>query len=352
MNALDIDPDIRRARTLPSEVYYSPEWFARQQQRVFRRGWHLFPGHADAAEQGALRPFRIGDAPVFLSRGADRLRCLSNVCTHRGSLLVREPCRAQSIRCAYHGRRFSLDGSFRSMPLFETAENFPTTDDDLPEVACETWGPLAFASLDPEHRFDQLIAPVIERLSFFPVDELRLDAVKEYEFEANWALYLDNALEGFHIPYVHPTLNKALDMSRYDTELFPYGSLQIGVAEDDEVAFEVLDQGRRVGGYYFWLFPTTMLNFYPWGVSVNAVVPVGPTRTRVVYMSYESRPDLRHRGAGAGLHEVELEDEAVVIDCQKGVMSPLYDRGRYSPAHERSVHHFHRLLAQFSNSVD
>ena len=346
---LDIDPDIRRAQSWPSEVYCSPDWHARNKQRVLRRGWQLYPGHADVADEGALQPFDLGGAPVVLSRANDRLRCLSNVCTHRGSVLVPQACRSGSIRCGYHGRRFGLDGSFRSMPLFEGAQDFPSQADDLPEVPCETWGPLAFVSLDPEHSFDDLIEPVTRRLSSFPLDELRLDKVTEYSFEANWALYLDNALEGFHIPYVHPGLNKVLDIANYDTELFPYGSLQIGVAEDDEIAFDVLDKGRRVGGYYFWLFPTTMLNFYPWGVSVNAIVPEGPTRTRVVYMSYECRPEVRNRGAGAGLHQVELEDEAVVVECQKGVLSPLYDRGRYSPEHERGVHHFHRLLARFLN---
>jgi len=44
---------------------------------------------------------------------------------------------------------------------------------------------------------------------------------------------------------------------------------------------------------------------------------------------------------------VELEDGEIVESVQKGVMSQSYDRGRYSPAKEVGVHHFHLLLQKF-----
>jgi choline monooxygenase len=44
---------------------------------------------------------------------------------------------------------------------------------------------------------------------------------------------------------------------------------------------------------------------------------------------------------------VEQEDEAVVEAVQRGVRARLYRGGRYSPAHERAVHHFHRLVGRF-----
>ncbi len=347
---IDIDPDIRRARTLPSAVYSDAAWFDQVRARVLGRAWLAYPGHADLSAAGALVPWQVGDAPVVLARGDDgAVRCLSNVCTHRGNLLVAEPCAAPSIRCRYHGRRFRLDGRFESMPEFDEVDGFPSAADDLPQLPTGALGPVAFASLDPAVDFDAWLAPVRERLGWLPVDEFRFDGATEYAFDANWALYCDNYLEGFHIPFVHPALNKALDYSAYETELIPHGVLQIGNAEPGEPTFELPDghpdAGRPVGAYYYWLFPTTMLNFYPWGLSLNAVVPEAPTRTRVVFANYVWRDDLRERGAGAGLDQVELEDEEVVLACQRGVRSPLYDRGRYSPSRERGVHHFHRMLA-------
>jgi choline monooxygenase len=142
-----------------------------------------------------------------------------------------------------------------------------------------------------------------------------------------------------------------LDYSSYRTELFPLSSLQIGVARGDEDCFEIPksspDHGQKIAGYYFWLFPNTMFNFYPWGISINIVKPLAVDRTRISYLSYVWDKSKLGKGAGSGLDKVEMEDEAVVESVQRGVRSLLYERGRYSPTQERAVHHFHRLLAKF-----
>jgi choline monooxygenase len=166
---------------------------------------------------------------------------------------------------------------------------------------------------------------------------------------ANWALYVENYLEGFHIPYVHAGLAEAIDYGEYRTELFEWSNLQLGVARGGEDAFALPsgspDAGKRIAAYYFWLFPNTMLNVYPWGVSVNVVRPLGVDRTRVSFLSYVWAPERLDRGAGAGLDRVEREDEVIVEAVQQGLRSRLYRSGRFSPAREQGVHHFQRLLA-------
>ena len=87
-----------------------------------------------------------------------------------------------------------------------------------------------------------------------------------------------------------------------------------------------------------------MLNFYPWGLSLNVVTPLGVGAMRVHYRAYVLDEARRERGAGSGLDRVEHEDEAVVESVQRGIQSRLYRRGRYSPVRETGVHHFHRLL--------
>jgi choline monooxygenase len=89
-----------------------------------------------------------------------------------------------------------------------------------------------------------------------------------------------------------------------------------------------------------------MLNFYPWGLSINLVRPLSVDRCRVLFESYVLDPSKRALGAGADLDKVEREDEEVVQMVQKGVRSRLYSSGRYSPTQEKGVHHFHRLLAR------
>ena len=243
------------------------------------------------------------------------------------------------------------------MPEFERAVGFPRAADDLPAVPFGVWGGFVFAALAPGAALGEWLAGVGERVGWLPWGELRFDPSRsrDYLVGANWALYCDNYLEGFHIPYVHAGLAGALDYSGYRTELLPHGSVQIGIAAPGEEAFappggsvgRLSESAERVAAYYFWLFPNTMLNVYPWGVSVNVVKPLAVDRTRVSFLAYVWAPEKLERGAGAGsgLDRVEREDEAVVESVQRGVRSRLYERGRYSPDREQGVHWFHRLLA-------
>ena len=122
----------------------------------------------------------------------------------------------------------------------------------------------------------------------------------------------------------------------------------MGIADQSSDTFELPrdspDSGKRIAAYYYWFFPNLMLNFYPWGLSVNIVRPLAVDLTRVTFISYVWKPDrLDRAGAGIGLDRVEREDEAVVEATHKGLKSGFYTRGRYSPTRETGPHHFHRL---------
>lgn len=350
-------PDIAAASTLPAAFYRDPDLYRRSLDRVFARSWQ-FVGDVDQVRvPGQVAPFTLLDGsldePLLLARDPqDRLHCLSNVCTHRGMLVCETPGVVPALRCRYHGRRFAHDGRFLSMPEFDGVDAFPSPSDDLPRVACATWGRFVFVSLDPEVPFDALIAEIDRRVGSLPIDRVTLDPTRsrDYLVRAHWALYCDNYLEEFHIPYVHAGLSSVLDYDQYRTELFPLANLQLGIARggDDTLALPPSspDHGQAVAAYYFWLFPNLMLNVYPWGISVNVVKPLGVDRTRVSFLSYVWDPDRLDQGASASLDRVEREDEAVVESVQRGVRSRLYDRGRYSPRRERGVHHFHQLLAE------
>jgi choline monooxygenase len=353
-----IDPDVTLARTLPSAFYLDDAVHALTRERVFARTWQWLGDLDDVRLPGSLSPREMLpghlDEPLLLARDAGgTLRCLSNVCTHRGNILVPVPCRADQIRCGYHSRRFDLAGRMTFMPGFERAENFPAPSDHLPRVPFAEFAGHGFASLAPAAPFEAFIADVRARLAWMPFDELRHDPARDRDFEvaAHWALYVENYLEGLHIPFLHPALHQVLDMEFYSYHLGRYGSLQLALARDGEEAFEPppdsVDHGQRVAAYYWWVFPNLMLNFYPWGLSVNLVQPLARDRTRVSFRGYVRSVDRLARGAGAGLDQVELEDEAAVESVQRGLRSRLYDRGRYSPSHERGVHHFHRLLCEF-----
>ncbi|MBL7830502.1 MAG: aromatic ring-hydroxylating dioxygenase subunit alpha, partial [Saprospiraceae bacterium] len=174
---------------------------------------------------------------------------------------------------------------------------------------------------------------------------------KTFELNANWALYCENYLEGFHIPFVHAGLNEILDFGEYTTELFKYSNLQLGIAKEGESVFDIpessQDHGKKIAAYYFWVFPNMMFNFYPWGLSLNIIEPIGPQKTKIRFLTFISDSSNRDKGAGNSLETVELEDEEVVINVQKGIKSRFYQHGRYSVKREQGTHHFHRLIAEF-----
>jgi choline monooxygenase len=355
----EVEPDIRRAATLDKRFYLDPAAWTLARERIFARSWQWLGDLGDVAEPGSLSPRSLLpgllDEPLLLARdAAGALRCLSNVCTHRGNLLVDAPCRgAEQIRCGYHSRRFGLDGRMHFMPGFECALDFPSASDHLPQLPFGQLGRHGFAALAPAAPLADFTADLRARLAWLPLDDLQPDPSRsrDYEFDAHWALYVENYLEGLHIPFIHPGLTQTLDLDGYEDELFRYATLQLARARADEPAFDLPpsspDHGQRIAAYYWWIFPNLMLNFYPWGLSLNLVLPLGPARTRVLFRSFVHDAALLGQGAGGALDEVELEDEAVVQSVQRGLRSRLYTHGRYSPTRERGVHHFHRLVAEF-----
>src|SRR2546426_7292299 len=242
--AFEIDPDIRIARTLPARVYSDPELFRSQRDRVFARTWQ-YAGHDDLVKvAGQVYPFTLIpgalDEPLVLARdSSDRIHCFSNVCTHRGTLLVEGAGHQEQLRCRYHGRRFTLDGRFHSMPEFEGTKNFPSPADDLPHVGLGTWERFLLVGLAPAMTFEDAIAPIRARLEGLPFGALVYDAAgaRDYLGSANWALYVDNYLEGFHIPYVHSSLAATLDYGEYAGEPQPYLGVQPRVPEPGGAGF-------------------------------------------------------------------------------------------------------------------
>ena len=352
-----VHPQIEQASTVPSSFYGSPEIYGQSKEAVFAQSWQWI-GHEEVVKvPGSVHPFMFlegcVDEPLVLTRDSeDKVHLLSNVCTHRGMLVAETGGNERFLRCRYHGRRFGLDGCFQHMPEFEGVCGFPTLSDSLPTIPFGKWGPLLFGSLAPACPLEEFLKPMTERLGWLPLHEFRYDPKqsRDYMVKANWALYVDNYLEGFHIPFIHAALNSVIDYEQYSYELFPTGNLQLGVCKPGDDQFDLPpsspDYGRNIAAYYYWFFPNLMFNFYPWGLSINLVRPLGPELTRVSFIRYVWKEDRVSRGAGGDLDRVEREDEVVVEAVQKGVKSRYYDRGRFSPKREIGTHHFHQLLAE------
>lgn len=357
-----ISDDITIADTIPGSFYSSVEAFLACRESVFARSWQFIGRGEEVRIPMSAMPFSymeglINEPLVIIRDKDDELRCMSNVCTHRGNILIEGsgPIAGNNIRCRYHGKRFGLDGSFLQMPECEGMKNFPSEKDSLPRLPLHNWKGLLFTSLNPAVQFNDMIREMDERVGWMPIEQFRFEPSRsrDYLVNANWALYCDNYLEGFHIPFIHRDLSQALDYSQYHTELYPYSNLQLGVGKSGETVFDLPeghpDFGKEIAAYYYWLFPNMMFNFYPWGLSLNIVRPLTPKQTKVSFISYVWDESKVGSGAGALLDRVEREDEDIVEQVQRGTASRLYTAGRYSPKMEKGVHHFHRLIARFLN---
>lgn len=354
---LYVDPDIRKAETLPASFYRDPQVFEELKEKVFARSWQWVGDESLVPEPESVCPLRLLDdylaEPMMIVRDKDNvIKCLSNVCTHRGNIVAQRAGKCRQLICNYHGRRFGLDGAFISMPEFKETLDFPRAADNLHEFPLKQWGPFLFTGINPAFDLDQVIRIMEQRVGFLPLSQFRLapHLSKEYPVNCHWALYCDNYLEGFHIPFVHADLNTVLDYGQYATELYDHLNLQIGYSDTDQDVFDLPeghpDSGKHVAAYYFWLFPNMMFNFYPWGLSVNIVKPVSMDKTTVTFITYVYDESKLRSGAGAQLDKVEKEDEAVVENVQRGLQSRVYRTGRFSPTREQGTHQFHRLLAE------
>ncbi len=356
-----VHPNIAEAETLPSEFYKSEAVFEQLKEKVFAKSWHWLGDEATLVPLAhTAHPLMLLDQylsePLLLVRNQEnQVNCFTNVCTHRGNIILHHPGKIRNLTCMYHGRRFDLDGSFKFMPAFEEAKDFPRPCDSLKEFPLEKLGPHLFVGLEPSFDFSAVIHEMKNRIGFLPLEEFKLNTAlnKDYLINCHWALYCDNYLEGFHIPFVHADLNAVLDYGNYATELYDCFNLQIGYSNGGEEVFDLPeghpDFGKKVAAYYYWVFPNMMFNFYPWGLSINVVKPVSINKTKVSFITYVYDETKLNSGAGALLDKVEREDEFVVEGVQKGLQSRFYKTGRFSPTMEKGVHHFHRLLADFMN---
>jgi choline monooxygenase len=353
------DARLATASTPPTSWYTDPAFLEREKAHVFSRTWQLAGRAEQVAAPGQFFTAAIGDEAIVVARGPDeQLRAFSNVCRHRAGPVACGAGERRSFRCGYHGWTYALDGRLMVTPEFEGVECWSREEHPLPEFKVEVWGALVFVNLDGDS------LPLAETLEDIPERtggrgdwaEMRPAARKDWRVECNWKTYVDNYLEGYHIPVVHPSLDRELDYARYRTETRRLYSIQHAPIRRSTSTRLAVD-GRGAGGVeseaqYFWVFPNLMLNVYPDNYSTNLIVPLGAERTLTVFEWYfkdSERADVREavRRTVEFSDEIQLEDISICEAVQRGLRSRAYTEGRYSVARENGVHHFHGLLAEF-----
>jgi choline monooxygenase len=348
------ESDLKRAATLPAFAYTDPAILAAENERIFRRCWEPVGNAVDVAQPGSFFTAEVAGAPIVVTRDTGGLlRGFYNVCRHRaGPVAVGKGAR-KSLTCRYHGWTYALDGRLMTTPELGPVEGFDPTCHGLRAVRVEEWGPLVFACLDDR------ATPLVSSLGTIPAETLSHDlasmrpvARREYEIACNWKTYVDNFLEGYHLPTVHPGLFRELDYGRYRVETFAGYSSQIAPIRpvvDGADGRQYVPAGDELAALYYWVFPGWMLNIYPDNMSLNVVVPRGPDRCVTIFEWFHKEPEAA--GAADAIartiafsHGIQLEDIAICELVQKGLASGAYERGRFSALRENGVHHFQSLV--------
>jgi choline monooxygenase len=348
------EENLARAATLPSSWYVDPVVLDRERERVFGRTWQLVGGAEDLARPGDFLAAEVAGEPVVVARGEDGvLRAFSNVCRHRAGPVACGRGHRPSLRCGYHGWTYGLDGRLLATPEFEGVLDLDRAAVRLPELRAATFGSLAFVHLDPgAPALERVLGEMAVETAGLGLERLRFHHRHDYEVACNWKVYVDNYLEGYHIPIVHPGLFREIDYAAYRVETREHHSRQhapVRSPSPESPYRRRLEAGKEPEALYYWLFPNLMLNVYPDHVQVNLVLPLGPERTLVRFdwlVPDPSRPGLEPEleRSFAFSDEVQREDAAVCEAVQRGLRSRFYDRGRLSVKRENGVHHFHGLL--------
>lgn len=337
--------DLEDAVTLPGYAYADPAFHGFERDCIFARTWQLV-GRADQLrEAGDHVVAEVADKPVIAVRGSDGvLRGFFNVCRHRAGPLALENGNTPQLRCKYHGWTYTLEGQLRSAHEMDGARDFDVSCIHLEPVQVAEWEGFVFAAAGkPAMELEELMAGIRARIQPADLSKMRFQVRDTYDIECNWKAYVDNYLEGYHLPHVHPGLNRLLDYRSYDTYLSKWHSWQ----------HSPLDGGRgpyRAGeAFYYFVWPNLMLNILPDRLQVNQVVPLSQRRCRVIfdYFYIDTDSEAARDAIQADREfsdEVQKEDVAICERVQKGLESGSYRAGRLSPKRESGVHHFQELV--------
>jgi choline monooxygenase len=366
---LDVNEQIECAHTLASKFYTDPAILDIERTRIFLPTWQLVGtlshtcGEVDGVKRTIADPesFFTADVagePVIVVRDKRGiLRAFSNVCRHRaGPIALGSGCK-NVLRCQYHGWTYTLDGRLIGTPDVEGVEFFDRSTMGMVPLRVEVWEQFIFVNFDAQAEpLAEYLGQIPEQVRGFQFQGLQFAERRDYVINCNWKVYVDNYLEGYHIPIAHPGLMREIDYANYRTDTYRYYSQQFAPiramkAEENAERFYAPGSGLQQAAY-FWIFPNLMVNIYPDNVSTNLIVPISHDQTLTVFEWFfhdvaDTKVQERIQRAIAFSDEVQQEDIGLCESVQRGLRSATYDRGRYSVKRENGVHHFHMLLGEF-----
>ena len=342
------------AETLPAWCYTSPEFFARERERVFAKGW-LFVGREDeVAGPGAFLAADTPGGPVLLVRDADSLlRGFANSCRHRGSRLATGRGTCRRIVCPYHAWTYGLDGKLVGASGMDATEAFDVADWPLLPLRLESWQGfifVCFAEATPS--LLDYLGDLADQLGSYGFDDMVTTRRVDYEVACNWKLLAENAMEAYHTGTVHGASlgqqsgEQVVTSGHWDA-LFIAQETSIAVLPGETAPFPhipTLEGQARHGTFFTMLHPNTQfactqdalwwLTFRPVAAD-RTIVHVGQCfpKATAALPDFAAEAEAHYRRWDRGIEE----DNAIGVEQQAGLMSALRTPGRFS-ARETATH--------------
>ena len=348
---LETDSDLHSqplatATALPARFYSGEAAAVLDQSAVFNRYWQYICHSSQVADEGDYVVSVLGQLPIIVIRTAEGLCGYHNVCRHRAGPIAQCSGKgAKQLRCRYHGWTYNLDGSLRTATEMKDVVDFDISQIRLPSLQVREFEGLVFAAVEDAPDFAEYVQGIAERLahSGYKLAALHFHQHLSYDIDCNWKTYVDNYLEGYHVPHVHPELNKLLDYRSYVTTTNQWHSMQFSPLESGD---DLYGSGDAL---YYFMYPNTMLNILPGRLQTNRVLPLPNNRCRVEFDFFYTA-SLGEKDNARRIRDLEFsdvvqdEDIQICTDVQKGLNSGSYVAGRLNPLRENALHHFQELL--------
>lgn len=371
-----VDQPVAQASGLPNERYISDETFIADRDNVIGTGWACIAFIDDLPEANYALPVDFMGLPLLVTRDkSDTIRVFHNVCSHRGMHLADAPCKTNGmVRCPYHSWTYALDGTLRGTPHIggvgkHDHPEFEREKHGLKAVRSSTWLGAVFVNLSNDAaEFEDYIAPLTKQFNELTTPEQR-DRFKSapqgcrttLEVNSNWKLAVENYLESYHLPSVHPELNRVSPIdAHFELDYFDNGAGQgslnyTRLSVDDQMLPMVDDwpEEHATRALYPVLYPNTLIGIHSDQLFIMYLQPIGPDKTvehvRVSYVGDEALSDQYKKLRDETLTSwtsVFSEDVFAVERMQKGRSSPGYKGGAFSPVMDNPTHHFHQWVAK------
>ena len=342
-----------KAEALPFGSYRSQEVLEAEQASLFSRDWVFVCFEADVPNPGDYQALTLADEPIVVIRGQDgTLRALSNVCRHRGALLLNANGRLDTnkITCPYHAWTYSDQGSFMGAP-YSGSVDVSKDRHCLPQFKLSTLFGLVFVCLSDEPPpLEKRFKGLEKYFSHHNVDSFGFSpGLGTEHWQANWKLAMENFLEGYHFFAVHKQTVETAAPTKKVYYIEGHADWSVSGGKQKEYEKNWLGQMKAKDEEVEYLTICMPPNFvgllYEDHISWVRALPAGPTTCEITFGIAAREPFQISKSERDFSEKFFAEDRDICERVQSGMGSQRSKGGRLVEL-ERAVVDFHQYLAK------